>query len=228
MEMSDRLSAFVAVLMTAFACTVTAAAPTRCSGTDIFVAGADDTDVAEACRAAAEARGVLQAIGLELPWGVAIRLVERAGDDGLGVGERARYETGSHAIVLRGYATTARAMPPGLAEDSAAAGRAVWRSYVVHELAHAAIHLSCVSTCPRRAVHEYVAAVAQYSSLPADLRADLVGRFGDVAPWGSEVEISDTYYAVDPERFAVKSYLHYRQPQAGPEFVRRLVHGGDR
>ncbi len=152
MEMSDRLSAFVAVLMTAFACTVTAAAPTRCSGTDIFVAGADDTDVAEACRAAAEARGVLQAIGLELPRGVAIRLVERAGDDGLGVGERARYETGSHAIVLRGYATTARAMPPGLAEDSAAAGRAVWRSYVVHELAHAAIHLSCVSTCPRRAV----------------------------------------------------------------------------
>ena len=228
MEMSDRLSAFVAVLMTAFACTVTAAAPTRCSGTDVFVAGADDTDVAEACRAAAEARGVLQAIGLELPRGVAIRLVERAGDDGLGVGERARYETGSHAIVLRGYATTARAMPPGLAEDSAAAGRAVWRSYVVHELAHAAIHLSCVSTCPRRAVHEYVAAVAQYSSLPADLRADLVGRFGDVAPWGSEVEISDTYYAVDPERFAVKSYLNYRPPPAGPAFVRRLPHGGDR
>ncbi|MBK7792077.1 MAG: hypothetical protein IPJ62_05855 [Betaproteobacteria bacterium] len=204
-----------------------AAAPTRCPTPTSSSPGVDAPTWRKSARAAAEFGGAAGDRSRAAP-GVAIRLVERTGDGGLGAGERARYETGSHAIVLLGYAATARATPPGPAEGSAAAGRAVWRSYVVHELAHAAIHLSCVSTCPRRAVHEYVAAVAQYATFRRTFGRTSSAVSATSLLGGSEAEISDTYYAVDPGRFAVKSYLHYRQPQAGPEFVRRLVRGGDR
>jgi hypothetical protein len=198
-----------------------AAAATQCPDSGVVVTGASDIEVREVCRGVSELGGFLASIGIALPAAVTVRVVGGEGAPALEAGAVGHYDGPRHEVLMRPCgevaAQTVRRPPEAASEGE----RTVWRSYVVHELAHAAIHASC--TFVRRAAHEYVAVVAQYLSLPDELRAAMLARHPDVEPFARESEISDVYYEIDPQRFAVKSWLHYRQPQGGPAFVRELL-----
>lgn len=198
-----------------------AAAATQCPDSGVVVSGASDTDVQEICRGVSELRGFLASIGIALPAAVTVRVAGGEAAPALEAGAVGHYDGARHEVLMRSCGEVAAQTVPRLPEASSDGERAVWRSYVVHELAHAAIHASCTNA--RRAAHEYVAVVAQFLSLPDALRAAILARHPDVEPFGREDEISDVYYEIDPQRFAVKSWLHYRQPQGGPAFVRQLL-----
>ena len=173
-------------------------------------------------------RPFLDTIGLGLPRGVTIRLVDRAPGTPLEADPFvAVYDGEIHAILMLDYDVALKELPSPPPGGLAITGRVMWRSYIVHELAHAAIHLSCVRACPRRAVHECVAYVAQLSCLPADLRVAALERYNAVGPFTHEAQIDEIFYELDPELFAAKSYRHYQQPQNGPQFVRRMLNVGN-
>ena len=203
------------------------AGTTRCPGTEIFVESANPADVQEACRSVDEVRPFLDTIGLSLPRGVRIRLVDRTPGSPLEADPFvALYDGEIHAIVMLDYDVALKELPSPPPGGLAITGRAMWRSYIVHELAHAAIHLSCVRICPARAAHEYIAYVAQLSCLPADLRVAALERYNAVGPFTHETQIDEIFYEMNPELFAAKSYWHYQQPQNGAQFARRMLNVG--
>ena len=59
---------------------------------------------------------------------------------------------------------------------------------------------------------EYIAAVAQLETLSATLQTRLRENYRGLEGFAAASEISITYFLLDPARFAVKSWLHYRAP----------------
>jgi hypothetical protein len=224
-ERPNRLVAMLLALMLAASGPGPAAAvEVRCPVQGIAVEGPSPEDIADVCAAIADSAPFFAAVGLAMPDRVAVRLVDPAGLDSSEIGH---YDGRIDRILVLGYGAAVnrcRNAGPGL---GAIASRPHWRSYVVHELAHAAIHLGCRDSCPSRAVHEYVAAVAQLSSLPDALRADLLAEYGDLAGFEGEDEITEIYYAINPHYFAVKSYRHYLAQPDPAGFVRRLLRSRD-
>jgi len=182
------------------------------------------SDQSQACQAVRESMPFFASVGLKMPKMVEIRLVGSLAGQGAGEHELARYDGNQCFILMLEYdAARAAQRRSGKSSLQVPMNRALWRSYVVHELTHAAIHAGCGQICPDRATHEYIAAVAQLASQPASLRSEILGHHRKLGAFGKETEISEIYYALNPGQFAVKSYLHYLQPGNGPAFVRRLL-----
>ncbi len=200
-----------------------ALAERTCPDTGVAVVGADRAEADQVCRAARAAGDVFAGLGLAWPSGVKVHLLARMPEGVADADELGRYDGRLRAVQVLDYGVAralARRHVPGL---GVVMDRALWRSYIVHELAHAAIHAGCDTRCPDRAGHEYVAAVAQIGALPEPVRRRVLRGHGQVAAFGRAEEISEVYYALSPCRFAVKAYLHYRRPENGPAFVRRLL-----
>lgn len=194
-----------------------------CAGRKISINAASNMDREEVCRAVSASHTFLASVGLRLPGKVMIHVDDRLKGQHGGDREIARYDGRDCSIHILAYAV-ARSMAR---QDSMGGlgvmGLDLWRSYVVHELTHAAIHASCERVCPDRATHEYIAAVAQMSSLPASLREAILRRNGKLAGFAGQEEISDIYYALSPSKFMVKSYRHYLEPGNGSSFIRALL-----
>lgn len=220
-----RSAAALAVLVSTLSAPAAAGVP--CPGQGISVTGGDALDTADACAAARDAGRVLASLGLAMPAPVTVRLVPAGPASGLADHEVGHYDAARNEVrVLTHAAAVARCrhVEPGL---GAITTRPRWRSYVVHELAHAAIHQGRGQSRPSRAGHEYVAAVAQLASMPEPLRNELLARYDDLPAFGEDVEITEIYYAMNPHYFAVKAYKHFRQqPDPAAEVRRRLDAAG--
>ena len=103
---------------------------------------------------------------------------------------------------------------------------AIWRSYVIHELAHASCQKEfaqgfsiCTST-------EYIACVAQLATLPNKEREAILTNYSELSGFDNSSEITTTFYALDPGAFSVNAYLHYSKPENGPQFIKKLLRAG--
>lgn len=195
-----------------------------CSTGNIPISADNRTDLFQACLAISESRTFLTSLGLKPPTGVAIHIVgDLMRKDGT-EHELAYYDGHQCAIHMLDFATARAQVGQGDIQGlKVAMNRPLWRSYVVHELTHAAIHAACGQACPDRAAHEYIAAVAQLSSLPGAVRAEILRGHGNLEGFAEPAEISEIYYALNPSRFMVKSYLHYRRPGNGHQFIKSLL-----
>ncbi len=99
----------------------------------------------------------------------------------------------------------------------------LWRSYLVHEIAHAIVERHFMADNHTLAPTEYIAAAAQLSTLPADVLAHILSNYRNVSAFRDESEITDLFYFMKPCEFAVKAYLHYLRPANGQKFIRRLL-----
>lgn len=207
----------------------TGSAPLRadhrlCTMSGILVEGNAPEDVADACSAVRSAAPFFEIAGLPTPSNLPIRLVDESSSPFLDEHEIGHYDGRLHAIVMRDYRTAAARSvktAPGL---WAIVSRADWQSYIVHELTHAAIYQEHGRNHPSRAVHEYVAALAQISVLPEAELASLLDAHRDLEAFEQESEITEIYYAFNPRSFAVKSYKHYRQQTDPRAFLRKFLH----
>ncbi len=137
------------------------------------------------------------------------------------------YDAKSNSIRVLAYQAAVKKSKNAKSGFWQVASRDLWRSYIVHELTHAAIHLGCDNNCPSRAIHEYFAAVAQLSSLPKPVLAELLSHYLELEPFSKMSEISYTYYDINPHFFAVKSYKHYQQLSDPRAFFRSVLHPAD-
>lgn len=102
----------------------------------------------------------------------------------------------------------------------------LWRSYLVHEIAHAVVEKNFTYDEDAIAPTEYIAAVAQLSTLPDDVFESILSNYRDVTAFKDESEITDLYYFMKPCEFAVKAYLHYSKSENGQSFIRQLLQEG--
>lgn len=219
-----RLLALVGFWFLAGQSTHASALELQCTASGIVVQGSELQDVRDGCEAVQSAAVFFAVAGLAMPGNVSITLVDSPAAPLLASHEMGNYDARSNSIRVLAYGAAlaeGRQAEPGLGRI---ASRDQWRSYIVHELAHAAIHLDCDKSCSSRALHEYVAAVAQLSSLPKDVLADLLGHYPDLEAFSQFSEVTETYYAINPHFFAVKSYKHYVQQAEPQAFFRRILH----
>lgn len=198
-----------------------------CFNGSVLIQGTEQQDVNDGCEAVNSAAPFFEIAGLTMPKGVSIRFVDSQFPPLLATHEIGSYDAEHNSIRVLTYQAAvinSENAEPGLGKI---ASHVHWRSYVVHELTHAAIHLGCDKSCPSRAIHEYVAAVAQLSSLPQSALAELLSHYPDLEPFSQMSEISETYYAINPHYFAVKSYKHYQQLSEPKAFFRSILHPAD-
>lgn len=195
--------------------------PILCPGSEITAAAANSAGAQEICRAAEEGRAVLSALDLGLPTGLRVDIVEEPLDTQAGRGEIGRYDGRQcriYIMSLRAAAPTDSRSGFGVPMDGD-----LWRSYIVHELAHAALHALRDRSRLTRAGHEYLAAVAQLSSMPSPLRDAILSRYSDAVAFERVEEISELYYAFNPTRFAIKAYLHAQDPRRRHAYLTTLL-----
>lgn len=99
----------------------------------------------------------------------------------------------------------------------------LYRSFVVHEAAHAVAHPNFVRR-PNLAAMEYIAYTVQLATMTEPLRERVLDSVQTEA-FDQPQEIGDQLLMFDPARFAVKSYLHFIRPGNGAEFYQRLLTG---
>lgn len=199
----------------------------RCEAARIAVQGDLPEDLQDACAAVSGAVRFFEAHGLAVPADIRIAVVEDLPVTTIGGRETGRYEASGNAISILAFHSAVKATKenePGLGRITT---RTHWRSYFAHEMAHAAIHAGCDATCPSRAIHEYVAAVVQIASLPGDERAELLAPYFDLEPFGQVSEITETYYAINPQYFAAKSYKHFSKLIDPGAFLRDVLRVSD-
>jgi len=99
-----------------------------------------------------------------------------------------------------------------------------YQGIVAHEVAHALIQQnSLIAPQPvGQAAQEYLACVTQLAILPPEKREPVIGDAG-VGPWESGDVISSVYMAMAPNRFAVKSYLHFQQHPLPEKFIQEQL-----
>ena len=101
----------------------------------------------------------------------------------------------------------------------------LWQSFISHETAHAVAEQNFVVGAPHPASSEYIAAVVQMATLPAELRNAILDRYS--AQGFGAGEISTLLYEFNPAVFTVMAYRHYvALGDSGPAFLKNLLHEG--
>lgn len=102
--------------------------------------------------------------------------------------------------------------------------RDLYESVVVHELAHAIAAQHFTEKAPAIVFQEYLAYVAQLSTMAPDLRARILLSH-DTAPFAAIEDISWTFYAMAPSAFGVKAYHHFSTVKDRRQLLDRLLSG---
>lgn len=97
-----------------------------------------------------------------------------------------------------------------------------YRGLVAHEIAHALFHQNGPDAQLSNAAQEYLAYVTQLAVLSDERRTQIIAQ-ADVTAWEAGDEISEIYMALAPQKFAVKSYLHFVSLGVPAEFVKMLL-----
>jgi hypothetical protein len=103
----------------------------------------------------------------------------------------------------------------------------LWCSYAAHELAHA---ISSQYINPKIKTHlagEYIAAVTQLTVLSSETRDRILKKHQDIGAYKSLAEMSEVYFLLAPNKFAVKCYLHYVSQENPKEFIEHLIDKGN-
>ncbi|MCB1759084.1 MAG: hypothetical protein KDI68_04780 [Gammaproteobacteria bacterium] len=199
-----------------------AAEESLCPGQSVAVVGGDEHLRQEICVAAARAIDFLSHYDLEPKRPIRVEVVE------LSLQNRSYSAFGSFdsrtgLVQVMSPQAIAHTNPEPQMYGQALTGDH-YPGIVAHEIAHALLDQhSRVAPLPiGMAAQEYLAHVTQLAVLPLERREQVI-RVADVGPWESGDVISGIYMAIAPERFAVKSYLHFHQHPNPSQFVDELL-----
>ena len=176
------------------------------------------------CDAAARARGFFRELGIELNQPVRLRLhqTEIAGRS-LHLGS---YDARLDQVDLLTFEQAQR-LTTGDALFGRRMDEPLYRSLVVHEVAHAIAgqHFGYRPVSP--VAQEYIAYVAQLSTVDPAIRAEILQAY-DLEAFSGVEEMSLTFYALNPSGFGVKAWLHYQGLADRAGFVRDVLAGAIR
>ena len=176
------------------------------------------------CEGAAKARAFFSSLGIELKRRIRLRLHAAEIED-------RRSHLGSYDAELDQIDLLTLARAKALTAGDALFGLQIdeplYESLVVHEVSHAIAGQQFGFRPVPLVSQEYIAYVAQFSTMDPATRSRILRVYSAAAFAGLE-EMSSTYYALDPSRFGVKVWLHYRSLKDRPGFIRDLLSGAIR
>lgn len=191
----------------------------RCTAKNVIVVESDnDDDRRQACRGARDASVFLARQGMRLPQSIRIEIVSAMPED---VSDTAvgAFNRESRKIVMlsyRAYQERGRT-PLGILPTNPA-----YRAVTAHEVAHA-IAFHNFETNPTRVAQEYIAFVTMFSTMPKDMQREILRRYADYdTQWLHHPEM---LYFSDPVEFGIHAYRHFRLPDNGPRFFRKVLEG---
>jgi hypothetical protein len=173
------------------------------------------------CDAAAATRAFFRAHGVDIRHSIRIRASDHSTDPTLP-------HIGSYSLTQK----TIRLLGLMQAGHQLAQNRlfglplndALYRSVVVHELAHAVADQHFVSRSPSLIAQEYIAYVAQLSTMDPVVREQIL-KTNKLAPYTDISEMSSTYYGMNPSGFGIKVYRHFISLDDPGRFLRGLLSG---
>lgn len=216
----------VAVFLMALS-TLSGAEPFHCPDSQVVVLAETRIDQQRVCASVASSKLVLETLGLK-PIGdgaITIELLQvlRQGNGSHAIGQ-CHYRSNRIEILTYDAAVAASMKHP--AAFGVPMSKALWESYVVHELAHATAQLQFAPGVPTFTASEYIAAVAQMTALSPVVREQILANYGDTMGFERDSEITELFYCMDPPKFAVMAYRHFLKPENGVRFVGRLLRHG--
>ena len=183
-----------------------------CKDSNVVVAYDNIEDYELVCKALIDVIGVAKKIGLSEELPVQITFVDK-----LTIGH-----TGAH-IALFNSATMQVQMLSREAcirsfKDEVIFGleldKELYKSMIIHELAHVLAWQNRGLKPIRREMHEYFAYAIQLALLDESHRTRVI-LSNDVPAFSDRSEITELYYLLNPHFFAVKSYLHFKNIENG-------------
>jgi len=198
----------------------TPAQAARCPDLPVEVHAATPEAMGAICPAASSALEFLAVYGMAPTGVIPIDLVERSLEH-YGYIAFGSYDRGTGRVSLMSMRAIDGLDPlPSMYGEPF--DRVHYRGAVAHEIAHAVFHQNSPHARLSNAAQEYLAHVTQMAVLPEPRRRQVIER-ADVSAWESGDSISEIYMAMAPEKFAVKSYLHFTGMAEPEAFVQILL-----
>ncbi|PLX97725.1 MAG: hypothetical protein C0622_12595, partial [Desulfuromonas sp.] len=192
-----------------------------CTGTSVSFSSEGAGDFRCLCAATERTLEFLLNIGLAPPEKIKIMLVSQIPSESAHA-LIVSYNPTTHEVLLLDY-KRATAEIPAMATGENPLDEEIWCSYAAHELAHVVSTPYLGQGRRARIYGEYIYAITQLSVLSQEQREAYLANYADVVPYGDASEMSELYYHLDPDRFAVKCYLHFIALADPREFNRQLV-----
>lgn len=187
---------------------------------NVAVSPGDKETAVVVCLAAEKALGFLAGYDLTPKRKIRIEVVEEIfdsrGDEAYG-----SYNSRNDRIQLMSYGAIFQGPEQPLIYGEPF-DRVHYAGAIAHEVAHAVVQHNLkfkqISPVPQ----EYLAHATQLAALPTARRAAIIDAMG-VDPWVSGDAISEVYLALEPGRFAAKSYQHLTSMSDPASFVDILL-----
>jgi len=186
---------------------------------DIVVEAVDPAAPSLVCRTADRAIAYLSGFDLRLQRPIHILVVDNPLSSG-GFDIYGRFDSRTDTIELMSDRAIAALATPTMYDEPFDAVH--YRGAIAHEVVHAVMQHNLETKLISPAPQEYLAHAVQLALMPAVRRAHIVAAM-DVGPWEAGDAISDIYMAMQPGRFAVKSYLHLSGLEHPEAFVHILL-----
>jgi len=190
-----------------------------CDDAGVAVFAAMPTDVADACRGAADAIAFFRAARLQTDVAMEIH-VRNALPQGVGPGAAGGFLAREGRILMLPYAEFRKIGTWfGVPID-----RRLYRSLAAHEVAHALASGNFAVRMPSVEAHEYIAYVTMFSTMDPGLRERILAAIPETEPERTP-RLSAAFHLFEPMRFGVTAYRHYIGPDGGPEYLRDILAG---
>jgi hypothetical protein len=196
------------------------AAPTPCADVPVTVTAVDGDDAGIGCRGAGLAIAFLAERGFAVRTPIVAEVV---GDIDIIPGASVLGFFDPSTDVVKVLARSA--FSSGTTGDSVLGlpmDETLYTSIFAHEVAHAVIYQNLGGRKLPLAAHEYLAYAVQLATLPPSYRKPILARFPG-AGFADLEEVSELALGFDPDRFAVKAYLHFRNRDDQDAVLRRLL-----
>jgi len=180
----------------------------NCKGSPVTFECDSDSDFRCLCSSVNAALDFLASIGPTTNDRITVQLVDHfslSADHTL-IGS---FDPVTYEVFLLNYAKVIELVETDKLMPGIAMSEELWCSYVAHKLAHV---ISCEYLSPCINPHtagEYISAVTQLSVLPARIWGEILNRYADIEAYHSRSEMSELYFLMDPNKFAVKCYKHF-------------------
>lgn len=190
-----------------------------CASTSVTVHSRDPRDAADLCRGAIAATEFFRSLGHSTHTSIELEAVAQLPSEGSPTAVGCFSRLNRRAYVLTYAVFSARQTWLGMPIS-----RQLYESVATHEIAHALT--ACTAETYPLATHatEYIAFAAMFAKMSESSRERVLAHYPD-ADFANEWEITEVAYGLDPIRFGVGAYRHFRREPDPAALLRAILSG---
>lgn len=211
---------FISVLITSVTTTSALENTTQCEGTTVVVNYNDIDDFKLVCGSVNDVVKLAKQMGINEALPVSISIVDKL----------TITHTGTALALFKPDTMIVQVLSQEICKsspnDELMFGQKIdeelYRSMIIHELAHVLAWQNKKAKTINRGLFEYFAYVVQFILLDDTHRQNIIAST-NVGAFTDDSEITDMYYFLGPDKFAIKSYLHFIKLEDGWSYLSAIL-----